>query len=321
MNKSVIFDVHNHIVSDDFLEFLRKHDALAEEGYAQPNWSLDGMLEHMEKSNIAWTLLSLSTPHPYFGDAAESAAFCREMNEHLARIRDDHRDCIGFSAVIPLPDVDAGIDEAIYALDTLGANSIKFASNSRGLYLGDPSLDPLFEELNKRSAVANIHPHLAKPAVPNVFTTRFVPVFEFIVDTTRTVLNMVANNLLVRYPNVKMIIPHCGSYLPSATSRFKAITPIAIKRGELPPIDIDDNLSRCYFDLAGAPVPNLISFLLTITTPEKMMFGGDCPHTPAPVVMETISQLTEFIDEDPELAPYKDMIFYKNAQKLFNLDR
>jgi 6-methylsalicylate decarboxylase len=61
------------------------------------------------------------------------------------------------------------------------------------------------------------------------------------------------------------------------------------------PVDIEDNISRLYFDTAGGPIPHLLKFLLTITTPDKVMFGGDYPHTPSPIVINTISQLREFL--------------------------
>ena len=64
---------------------------------------------------------------------------------------------------MPLPDIDAAIREAVYALDTLGADGVKLATNSRGQYLGDEALDPLMEAMNERHAVIIIHPHRPTP--------------------------------------------------------------------------------------------------------------------------------------------------------------
>lgn len=71
-------------------------------------------------------------------------------------VKAQHEGRFLFCAALPLPDVDAAIREAVYALDTLHADGVKLASNSRGLYLGDPALDPLMEVLNEHGALSTI---------------------------------------------------------------------------------------------------------------------------------------------------------------------
>lgn len=105
----------------------------------------------------------MPAPQPYYGDTAESAACIRKVNEAAARAKADHPGRFIFCAALPLPDVGAAVREAIYALDTLGADGVKLATNSRGQYLGDPALDTLMAVLNSRKAVAIIHPHRPTP--------------------------------------------------------------------------------------------------------------------------------------------------------------
>ncbi len=50
------------------------------------------------------------------------------------------------------------IAEATYALDTLRADGVAVETNHHGMYMGDPRLDPLFAELNRRRAVVFMHP-------------------------------------------------------------------------------------------------------------------------------------------------------------------
>lgn len=73
----------------------------------------------------------------------------RHYNEACAKLKTDYPGKFLFCASLPLPDVDAAIEEAIYALDKLGADGIKLATNSRGQYVGDEALDPLMEVLNQ----------------------------------------------------------------------------------------------------------------------------------------------------------------------------
>lgn len=78
-----------------------------------------------------------------------------------------------FCAALPLPDVDIALKEAKYALDVLGADGVKLASNAYGQYLGDEVLDPLMAYLNERKAVIITHPH--KPSAANDALIASVP--------------------------------------------------------------------------------------------------------------------------------------------------
>ena len=53
-------------------------------------------------------------------------------------------------ALLPLPDVDGALEEISYALDVLRLDGVGLFSSVNGRYLGDPSFDPVFNELNRR---------------------------------------------------------------------------------------------------------------------------------------------------------------------------
>ena len=317
---SKIIDAHSHCIYPEYLDMMEKHGALLEDGFPLPtDWSVEQQLELMDKGNIEWTMVSLSSPHPYFGDAKESADMCRMINERLAEAKQKYPDRIGFGACLPLPDVDAAIEEAIYALDVLGADSIKVGSNARGQYLGDAALEPLFAELNKRGAIVNIHPHRPEPQKEGIFSAGPVPMFEFLADTTRAVLNMIGNGVLDRYPDVKVIVPHNGSFLPNIHDRFIMIANVLGAKGMMDPVDVKANFQKLYFDTSGNPVPDLLKFLLNFADPTHIMYGADFPFTPMPLVLNNLNMLLEYMDSDPEVGQYKDLIMYENAKNLFKL--
>lgn len=120
----------------------------------------------------------------------------------------DHAACRGFAAVLPLPDVAASIQEARRTLALPGALGVKVPTNACGTYLGDPALDLLMAYLDSRHAIVTIHP--TKPAaVPaGQFAAGHAPLFEFLADTTRAVLNLMTEGALDRYPNVRWVVPH-----------------------------------------------------------------------------------------------------------------
>ena len=223
-------DVHTHIILPEYKELLQRHGAELEETFPLPDWDAERHIAFMDSAGIGCTILTMPAPQPYYGDVAESAACIRHINEASAEVKAKYPGRFKFCASLPLPDVDAAIREAVYALDTLGADGIKLATNSRGQYLGDKELDPLMEVLNERHAVIIIHPHRPTPYPENIIKTTPLAMYEYPAETTRAVANMLARNVLVRYPNLKVVVPHCGSFLPLAVPRMKSILPAMVLR-------------------------------------------------------------------------------------------
>ena len=146
-------DMHSHFTTPEFLQVLAKHDALLDEGFPIPDWTLEDHLKFMDDAGIEKSVLTLPAPQPFFGDTGETVSIIRHTNEYAARLKAEHPDRFLFCAALPLPDVEAAMKEVIYALDTLHADGIKLATNSRGQYLGEPELDPLMQLLSDRGAV------------------------------------------------------------------------------------------------------------------------------------------------------------------------
>lgn len=267
-------DVHAHIIPPEYREFLQRHGAELEETFPLPVWEAEKHLAFMDSANIQCTVLTLPAPQPYYGNTQESATFIRKINEIAAQVKAAYPGRFLFCAALPLPDVNAAIREAIYAIDTLGADGIKLATNSRGQYLGDEELDPLMEVLNERQAVIIIHPHRPTPYPENIIRTTPLAMYEYPAETTRAVTNMVAHNILVRYPHLKVIIPHSGSFLPLALPRMQSILPAMVQQGYMQPIDWKGNLSRLYYDLAGNPTAEVIHALLTNDSESHSLWIG-----------------------------------------------
>ncbi len=312
-----IIDVHAHFLTPEYMDMLARHDATLEDGFPLPEWHVEEHLALMDKCGISWALLSLSSPHPYFeGYEQESITMCRKLNEAAAEVKANYPNRFGFSACLPLPNVEAAIEEAIYALDVLHADGIKFASNSRGQYLGCKELEPLMAELNQRSAVCNIHPHRPEPIKEGIFSSGPVPLFEFLADTTRAVLNLVSNGVILRYPNIRWIIPHCGSFLPNIYDRYLGISKVLIPQGMMEEVDIEESFRKLYFDLSGNPAPNLLRWLLTITDENHILYGSDYPFTSAKQIETNLEMLQNMLRED-DLERYRSKILQYNGEELF----
>ncbi len=311
-----VLDVHSHLITPEYRAVLEQHGAQLDEGFPLPAWSIEQHLMDMNTIGIATSVITMPAPHPYFGDVEETVKVIRENNEAAALLKEQYRARFLFCASLPLPDVDAAIKEAIYALDSLGANGIKLATNVYGQYLGDPVLDPLMEVLNERNALIILHPHKPTPYTDELMKGVPLAMSEYLSETTRAVANMITHNVLSRYPNLRVIVPHCGSYLPLAIPRMKAIHPAVQNAGLVGDIDWEGQLSRLYYDLAGAASIPTIKMMLTITDISHILYGSDYPYVATEVLKRNLGILRMNLLNDEELAPHVDDIFGKNFIKL-----
>ena len=314
-----ICDMHSHFIMPEYLDEVKSQN-FREDNIPMPTtWSPSAHLECMEEAGIDWSMVFLSSPHPYYESDQRCISLMRKMNEYLADMKRDHPKKFGFGAALPHPNNDAAVEEAIYALDVLGADAIKLASNSRGLYMGDKQMEPLFEELNKRHAIIVMHPHSPVYVQPGVATSKMIPGFEFLCDTSRAVLNMIYNGVFQRYPNIKLVVPHNGSFLPALYSRFATVPPVIMEKVGLPTdIDFVETFKKLYFDTSGPLDPNL-AFLLSCADPTHIMFGTDYPYTPKPGVIGSVQAAMNFFDKNEWASQYKEDIMSGTCKKLFNL--
>ena len=307
-----VIDVHSHIITQEFLLALEDEGRLMDEGFPLPKYDVESHLRWMDEAGIATSVLTLAAPQP------TQALVVRKTNETAARIKREHPGRFMFCAALPLPDVDAAIREVKYALDTLGADGIKLATNVNGQYLGAPELDTLFAVLSERQAVVILHPHRPEPVNRDVMKQTPLAMQEYLSETTRAVTNMISRNVLARYPGVKVVVPHCGAYLPLAVPRMKSLTPVMQANGLVGDIDWEANLASLYYDLAGAHSPETIGMMLTITTPSHLLYGSDYPYAAPQVLTQSLARMRHYLTSDATLAPFKEMILWKNAKRLFD---
>lgn len=306
-----VIDVHSHIITPEFLSSLEGEGRLMDEGFPLPKYDSDSHLRWMDESGVKTSVLTLAAPQP------SSAKAVRMANDAAAQLKRKHSDRLMFCAALPLPDVEAAIAEAVYALDSLNADGIKLATNAMGQYLGEPELDTLFSVLNERKAVVILHPHRPEPVNKSVMQQTPLAMQEYLSETTRAVSNMISRNVMARYPDVKIVVPHCGAYLPLSVPRMKSLTPVMQANKMVGEIDWKANLASLYYDLAGAHSPEVIRMLLTITTPDHLLYGSDYPYVAPQMLTQSLARMKQYLADEPDLAPMREMILHENAEKLF----
>lgn len=290
MTQAGRLDVHAHFLPEAY------RSALVQAGHDQPDgmpeipaWSAVDHVALMDRVGIATSLLSVSTPGVHLADVGAAVELARAVNEAGRRAVVDHPGRFGLLGSLPLPDVDAALAEIAHCSDELEVDGFVLLTNTDGTYLGDPALEPVFDELDRRGARVLIHP-TSPVCWEHTSFGRPRPMLEFLFDTTRAVVDLVLNGTIARHPDLRLIVPHAGATLPVIADR---VAGFALLLGIDPSIDVLRDLGTLHVDLAGVMAPRQLDALLTLTTLDHLHYGSDFPFTPDFVVALAAERLDD----------------------------
>ncbi|MFD7767358.1 amidohydrolase family protein [Streptomyces sp. NPDC059787] len=273
-------DVHAHFLTDSYVRRAREAGHELPDGVpAWPTWSAAAHLELMDRCGIETSMLSISSPGVHFGDDTAARRLAREVNEAGAQAVRDHPGRFGLFASLPLPDVDGALEEIAYAYDTLHADGVVLETNTHGTYLGDPDLEPVWAELDRRRAVVFLHP-TSPVCWERSALGRPRPMIEFIFDTARTVTDLLMAGTLDRHRGLTVIVPHCGGALPVLADRIDGFMRMFMPEGTEAPGAVEQ-LRRLHYDLAGPALPRQLPALLNLVGGDRLLYGSDHCWTPA----------------------------------------
>lgn len=308
-------DVHAHPVPKFYNDAMEKYLGGNPDKFPMPKWSGELHLEFMERMNIAFTVMSFSSPHINFSTREINRRLVREGNELVAESVKKHPKKFAFLATLPVPEVEDSIAEIHYALDVLDAWGFTLPTNTKGVYMGAPSLEPVFVELNKRKALVTFHPNKPgrTPEIPGAKLP--FPMMEFFFDTTRTVVDIILKGYLTKYPDIKFLLPHCGAMLPYVVDRIDSFMPVLTKIGTVSEdFNIYDVYKRFYFDSAGASGLRQIPDVMEVVDHSHIVYATDWPFTPVPVIGQ---QADLIFASEKYTEEQKQRIAWKNAKTLF----
>jgi 6-methylsalicylate decarboxylase len=295
-------DIHQHIYPPHFTR--RMIDALIADAPDFPaatylEWSLDKTLAMMERHDIATVMVSLTSPGLWFGDVAAAREAAREFNELAATMIRDNPGRFGAFAPIPLPDEAGALAEIEYALDRLKLNGIGLHSSYDGKLLGSKEFAAVFDELNRRKATVFVHPVANKnSSIDNPWLG--LPILEFVFDTTRTIVSLIASGTLARCPDINFIFPHAGGAIFGLARRVEfgmALRLTPEQRKAYLPRGIAGALQGLYFDVVSATNPTAMAAVRTIAPTSRLLFGTDHPFVSPNATIDQLKQL-DFTPEE-----------------------
>jgi predicted TIM-barrel fold metal-dependent hydrolase len=159
------------------------------------------------------------------------------------------------------------------------------------MVFGHADMFPLFEVLDERGAVVYVHPTAPDPTDPvNVRYPEWL--LDYPVATTRTIVTLLLNDVIDRFPNIKFILSHGGGALPALgwrishllahqmTSWARPMFPTALvdRYPSIDPEGVQELLARLYYDTALIPSKTVVGALVDFVGSGQLLFGSDWPY-------------------------------------------
>ncbi len=210
----MVIDVHHHYIPPFYAEALEHAGRSSAD---LPMWSAEQSLEMMRQRSIDKALLSLSSPGTWLGDDAQARSLARECNDFAAGVVREHAPHFGALAAIPIPDVGGAMEAVARALDVCKLDGVLLLSNVNGVYVGDPELDAVLAELDRRGAPVLLHANAVPDDDENA---ALFPGPEYPIDIVRAYARLVLRDGFRRYPRIRWILADSGGALPFLATRL-----------------------------------------------------------------------------------------------------
>ncbi len=298
-------DAHAHFAPAPYLARIQ---ARAGGKLPIPPWSLEDSLAMMDKYQIDASVLSVSPPGAFMGDMPEAIELARMVNETAANIVAAQPAKFAVLACLPLPSLDAALQELTHALDVLKLDGVAVFTHYGENYLGNEKFAPLLEELNKRSAYVFVHPTLPVHATPLAKYPTWL--YEFPFETTRCITDLLYSGAFERYKNIRFQFAHMGGTVPFLAGRIASL-PLRSPPGSEFAINTPEGpltyLQRLYYDTGLSNTASSIEATRNISSFDHIVFGTDWPYAELPAGRDPAPELS-YLKEDRNQLECKNIL-------------
>ena len=264
-------DVHHHFAPPAWIAAVNGRPMLQP---ANARWTPGRRIDDLDKGGTSAALIFITNPGLWFGDAGVTTQLARACNEYGASLVQRYPTRFGLLAAMPLPDVDATLEEIRYACDVLKADGVALFTSYGDRWLGHASFRPVMAELHRRRAVVHVHPTAANCCRNLDYAPGIAPgTLEYGTDTTRAILGVTFSGDATAFPG-SAYWSHAGGTAPFLASRIEGAARGA--RDRLPSGFIAA-AQRFFYDLAGASNAGAIASLLQLVSSRQILFGTDFP--------------------------------------------
>jgi predicted TIM-barrel fold metal-dependent hydrolase len=277
-------------------------------------------------------VLSITAPPlEILGDPDVTPELAKIANDEMAELVEKYDRFVGFTASLPLNNIEASVAEIHRAVSQLGANGIQIFTNLAGQPWDQPEFLPIFEAITAHDLPIWVHPtrgaNFADYVTEDKSKYEIWWTFGWPYETSAFMARLVFSGYFDKFPNLKIITHHMGAMVPYFEGR------VGPGWDQLGARTSDEDLSLILKSLKKRPLDYFKQFYadtalfgsvsgtkcgLDFFGVDQVLFASDAPFDPekGPGYIRQTIKIIEELDLTPKA---RTKIFQDNAVQLLRL--
>ena len=309
-------DTHAHLWTAEYLDRLKAAgsegtDVARDLGAYIDDDQIARRLAMMDSAGVAMQVLSATPQSPEYGTEEEAVALARYINDQYAELMAKHPDRFIAYMALPLPYVEASIEEFHRNQDRPGFKGVALNTLIRGeISPADTTFLPLYDELNRAKTIVYYHPTGCGAKSPMVNNYGLTWVVGAPIEDLLLPLQLLKNDIPGRFPDITFHLAHLGGGIAFQMQRIEDNYTDwgAFKSSPR------EALGKFYYDAANFYTGALELSVKTFGADRHMM-GSDFPYFQDDRYTRAVTYIlnSDLSDED------KARILHLNAELLYRL--
>ena len=279
----------------------------------------DKRIADMDAAGIDMAIIALTSAGIQPMPGEEAVEFAAYSNNRLAAAIKQHPTRFaGLTAVAPQDPTKAALE--IERGHGMGLKGVIIHSHTQNKHMDDPSYYPIFEACQALDTPLYIHPNTPVKGMAEPLMERGLDgsIFGFAVETSAHVLKLIISGVFDEFPNLRVVVGHCGEAIPFwlyrldhmhnamvKANRYEGVKPLKKKISDY----VRENLWITTSGMAWAPA---IEFCQRVLGMDRVLYAMDYPYQYVPAEVG----YTEAVNISPE---EMKMLFQTNAERVFGL--
>ncbi|MFD6197920.1 amidohydrolase family protein [Mycobacteriaceae bacterium NPDC060252] len=310
-------DIHAHLWSDEYLSLLDEHgrpgtDVHRGLGAGAVRADLDGRFALMDEAGVDLQILSATPASPHFEDESAAVESARFVNDEYAKLASEYPGRFRALASLPLPHIPAALEELSRAIDDLGMHGAAITTSVLGRSIADPIFDPLYAELNRRSAILFVHPAGCGADSSLITDHSLTWSIGAPIEDTIAIMHLIVAGIPSRYPDMKIVTCHLGGALPMVLERVnRQVTEWEATHCPEAP---KDAARRIWYDTVGHDHTPALQAAVASLGADRLVFGSDFPYQGGPRYVSSATYIQEGLSAEDS-----SLILDRNGAELLGL--
>lgn len=285
---------------------------------------LDGLLDMeeerlrvMDENGVDVHLLSLTAPGVQMFDADTATGLATLANDRLAETIARHPDRFaGIGSFAPQSPLRAA-KEMERAINKLKLNGFVVNSHTHNEYLDLPKYWPILEAAEALDACIYIHPRAASDGLsgPMRDYSMHAAQWSYGIEVSTHAVRLILSGVFDRFPKLKICIGHMGEAVHFWLWRIDFMNLRAQESGAAPKLKLkpSDYFKRNFVITTSGQESHLaLDFSIKAIGAENVLWAIDYPYQPT-------TPAVEFMDSAPVTDEERELIYHKNAERVFHI--